>query len=541
LKPEDLYLMIVLVKLTKNFPSLQSLNCMTAKCLLFSSIINSDFLYMKTPSRHLSYLLFCTLVFLNPDAYAQKPRSAGLQEYLDQVDTSAIFRTLNWGCILENARGELIAGVNHHKGFIPASTLKIAVTYPAYCLLKPEFRFSTVIEYDGTIKDSILHGNLYIRGGGDPTLGSWRFKETGSDSIVSKVYQMLKRAGINSIEGGLIADAGYFEDQLVPDGWIWEDIGNYYGAGVSGLNYHENLVEVTFQPGKAVGEPAKVVRFDPIIDDLTYENEVMTGKENTGDQVIIYGAPYDHHRVFSGTVPLSPEEFTVKGSLPDPAVTLGKQIYKYMIINNINIKFGTTSVRELENRGNRISQKRLRLGVVESPLLMDIIRLTHEKSVNIYADAMLKMIGKIRKGEGSYRAGIESVKEFWKSKGINTVSMNLEDGCGLSPLNRLSPENLSGMMKVIAGDDDAAEFINTLNAAGESGDLKDLFRDGICLKKLRGKSGYMKTVRAYTGIILNGTQEKLSFSILVNHYGDNNAGIRSQVKQIIEKFCAYQE
>ncbi|MHC1707029.1 MAG: D-alanyl-D-alanine carboxypeptidase/D-alanyl-D-alanine-endopeptidase [Bacteroidales bacterium] len=465
-----------------------------------------------------------------------------MQKYLLRADTTGVFRSVSWGCIVEKVKdGSTIAGIHSDELLIPASAIKIAVTYPAWKLLKPDFRFATIIEYDGDIHDSVLHGNLYIRGGGDPTLGSDRFPNTSEERIFKEILELLKQKGIKEISGGLISDADFFDDRLIPGGWIWDDIGNYYGCGVSGLNFHENLFSVTFQPGKNPGDPAKLLRIEPAVGDLIIDNEVVTGLPESGDGVIIYGAPYDNHRVLTGTVPAGKTDFTVKGSVPDPALNMINQFYKYLALNNIIVKFHATTNKILRKQGNQPSRSRVILGTLYSPDLIDIIKMTHEKSINMFADALLKMIGKQAAKDGSYNSGIAVVMSFWESMGIDVTNLMLSDGSGLSPLNRVSPSALSHMFRIIARDTESAPFLKSLNLAGETGDLQSMFSSGPCKNRLRGKSGYMKTVRAYAGIVSGESGEDLSYSIIINHSGADSPGIKKEVKKILELFCNCRE
>ena len=115
----------------------------------------------------------------------------------------------------------------------PASTQKILTSATALCLLGSDFRFSTFLETDGTIEDGTLKGNLYIRGTGDPTLGS---QKVGDQMFLYKWVQALRKKGIRRIEGSVISDASFFDGDAVNPQWIWEDIGNYYFMKAGGIN-----------------------------------------------------------------------------------------------------------------------------------------------------------------------------------------------------------------------------------------------------------------------------------------------------------------
>ncbi len=470
--------------------------------------------------------------------YAQD--ASVLQAYLERQDTTA-FGSVLWSCVIMAGDGRVMAEVNADAQLVPASAMKLAVTFPAWKILGPDFRFETVFEYDGHLHDSILDGSLYIRGGGDPTLGSGRFPSHHAEAVAGQVLQMLRQAGIRRIEGGVIADADVFDQQLIPSSWIWEDMGNYYGGGVSGLNYHDNEIRVMFRPAAVPGAPAALLGIDPPVEGLDFENDVVTAASGSGDQVIIYGAPYDMHRWLTGSVPAGEASFTVRGSVPDPAYFCAQQIHKFLAVNNIDIQHPPVTVRQLRNRGITVSDARKSLGVLYSPALREIVELTNGKSINLYAEALLKTLGVKRGGAGTYAAGIRVVRDFWTGHGIDLSSASLLDGSGLSPSDRLSAGQLAGMMRLIVSDPSASDFLQTLNLAGHEGDMGRFLPDGPCKGNMRAKSGYMKSVRTFAGVIENMKHEKITFAVMVNHDGSDNDMIKRGLREILGKICAMGE
>ncbi|MCX6272102.1 MAG: D-alanyl-D-alanine carboxypeptidase/D-alanyl-D-alanine-endopeptidase [Bacteroidetes bacterium] len=478
--------------------------------------------------------VFSFLVFLLSLIFPHPVSSQKLQSSLNQIDTSILFRSASWGVVVMRVSdGKILAAINKDKVLIPASSLKIAVTFPAWKIIGPDHRFETTLQYDGGILDSVLHGNIYIKGEGDPTLGSWRFPYTNADSIFARINRVLQSAGIRHVNGGLIIDTDVFDDQPIPSGWLWDDIGNYYAGGVSGLNFRENQLDFVFNPGKATGEPARLAKVDPAVQGLNLENKVVTGTATSGDQVIIYGGPYDYHRVLEGSVPLGKKEFTVKGSMPDPACQMGQMLYNYLIINNITFLAEPVTSSMHHALGQRISANRKVLDSIRSPLLGDIIKLTHEKSINLYADCLLKQLGRQKERQGSYSSGIHAVKEFWESMGLDVSTLVLNDGSGLSLSDRISPFQLASMMRAVMLDNTPGPYLQTLNLAGHTGDLKDMKVDLPAGGTLRAKTGYMKTVRSIVGVVDNGNGNTLVFCIMVNHSGANNLEIKQKVIDIV--------
>src|SRR4051794_15895581 len=152
--------------------------------------------------------------------------------------------------VVETNTGKTVYNLNEQIGLAPASTQKLFTSVAAFELLGKDYRFKTEIGYDGEIKNSALDGNLYITGYGDPTFGSFRYSGTKAKEIEKKFGATINAAGIKVIRGNIILDNSKFSYQPLPGGWIWDDIGNYYGAGTWGLNWNENQYDLILKPGK---------------------------------------------------------------------------------------------------------------------------------------------------------------------------------------------------------------------------------------------------------------------------------------------------
>ena len=175
----------------------------------------------------------------------------------------------------------------------PASNLKLLTTAVALDMLGGDYQINTDLEYDGQINSKgELNGNLYIRGEGDPTLGSSEMEGVARyDSLFRIWVEQIKAKGIIKITGNIIGDDSYFDYMPLPGGWAWDDIGNYYAAGTSGLCINENLYYLYFKPADSVGEKAEVIRTEPQLANLSFINHMKTGKKGSGDNGYIYAAP----------------------------------------------------------------------------------------------------------------------------------------------------------------------------------------------------------------------------------------------------------
>ena len=214
----------------------------------------------------MTILLFILLQISNP--------LERLKKLVDSVQNDPKIRN---GVVAVSIRstqtGEYKLQYNAHKSVNSASVLKLVSTASALSVLGTNYRFQTFLEHDGVIVDSVLQGNVYIRGTGDPSLGSPRIGS--SVDVISMFFaQKIKDYGIKKIEGNILGDGSVFSVNSLSDSWIWGDIGNYYGAGINGLNINENLYSVCFKQSKRVGDFAPITKIIPEIPNLKYINTV---------------------------------------------------------------------------------------------------------------------------------------------------------------------------------------------------------------------------------------------------------------------------
>ena len=385
--------------------------------------------------------------------------------------------------------GQVLIDENSNLSLQPSSCLKIVTTAAALHLLGENNRFETNLEYDGTINSKgELKGNLYIRGGGDPCLGSNRI--AGSldwQELLNNWLSAIKTAGIHTIEGVIIADATKWETLRAVPSWEWEDLGNYYGTGASALSFHENYYNLTFQPGKTQGAPTQILYTEPPLRSLLLENEVTTGAEGSGDQACVYGSELSSVQQVRGTIPTAVETFTIKGAIPDPAVLVAELLTQKLIDQGISIK----------NKTKKPKEQRTLIQRFPSPTIQDIVHQTNKKSINLYAEHLLKKMGEETFKEGSTNAGLKAVAEFLKNQGIDLEGLHMVDGSGLSRKNLITTKQLVSLLVQMKKSPLFPSFFASLPEAKEG---------------IHAKPGSMSLVKGYTGYV-----GEIAFAILINN------------------------
>ncbi|GAB4033522.1 D-alanyl-D-alanine carboxypeptidase/D-alanyl-D-alanine endopeptidase [Spirosoma gilvum] len=445
---------------------------------------------------------------------------------MEQIEAFQSSPATRFGTVALSVRrvkdSEELIGYNARLSLPSASTLKLITTATALAVLGPTYTYTTTLEYDGTITDSVLTGNLYIRGTGDPSLGSWRFPGYYDVTTLVKSWgDAVKAAGIRRIQGTVVGDASLYDDLTTPNTWPFGDLGNYYGASLSALNINENLYRVFFRPGKSLHAPTSVLRTDPPVPYIAFRNTVTTDAANTGDQVNIYGVPFMNQQWLTGKVPMGEpaNEFSVKGALPDPAYFAAYALQNQLFQQNITISNPPASIGGGIPATVPVNTKRTVINQHKSPALPDIIQQTNFQSINLYAEALLRTTAlAINKNVRTTDGSVEAITSYWKTKGVNLDGFRIRDGSGLSTVGALTADNMTGILSAMGRDKNFPQFYETIPIVGQTGTVRSLARGTAAAGNIRAKSGSIEGVRAYAGYFTAADGEPMSFCILVNKF-----------------------
>ncbi|MEA3306730.1 MAG: D-alanyl-D-alanine carboxypeptidase/D-alanyl-D-alanine-endopeptidase [Elusimicrobiota bacterium] len=456
-------------------------------------------------------ILFINLIALNGF-------SGGVKNEIKKISGLKGIENAQWSLSVKYAdNGKDVVSLNENQNLIPASILKIFTTAAALEYMGSGYRFKTKLYYRGQIKKGTLFGNMYIVGGGDPSLGSHRVMNALSfNKVFAKWAAGLKRAGIKRIKGNIYADDSLFNGIPTSSTWAWEDIGNYYAAWPSALSINDNIYKLYFKPAKKEGEIAKVLKTAPHIPGLKFTNFMETGPKGSGDHGYIFNMPKNYRAVLRGTVPLGPEEFSIKGAIPDPALFCAQHLKKYLKGKGIEVKWNALKL----SKRKKYLEKKL-LAEIKSPPLKNIIFPTNKKSFNLYAELLLRHIAVINGRNGNLAAGLYTLKDFLSSNSIDVSEMKLKDASGLSRLNTVKAKNFTNFLVGLYNKKYFNDFYDSLVSPGEKGATGHIKRFGLGTfleKNIRIKSGSLNGVRAYSGYFRTKKNRLVAFTSIINNY-----------------------
>lgn len=433
-------------------------------------------------------------------------------------------------CAIDINANKIYAELNCYRALTPASSMKVITTGTALAVLGKDYTFKTYLEYSGSISNGTLNGNLYIRGTGDPCLASPMMEGVMSrEELLATWLAAIQKAGIKKINGHIVGDASYFDDQVMIPTWQWGDIGNHYGAGVWGLNYHDNLYYMHLKQTKSAGGMPTIDHTIPVIPNLKFENLLVSAGGGTGDNAYVYTAPYSEDAVIRGTIPKGSGLFDIKGAMPDPALVCAYDLRSFLVKSDIPVSKEATTQRQLKNKDARTL-----MHTYISPTLAQICKHTNEDSRNMYCEALLKTIGMKQKGLGTTDDGIAAVSDFWRARGLGMDGFFMQDGCGLSARNAICAKTFAEVMRKMYIDSKTfGDFYNQLPIAGQTGTMKTMCRNSSAENNVRAKSGSMNRIRSFTGYVTTKSGAKLAFSMIVNNYSCSGYAMKKKLENLM--------
>ncbi|MEY4538896.1 MAG: hypothetical protein RLZZ306_653 [Bacteroidota bacterium] len=458
-----------------------------------------------------------------------------IQRKIDSLVNSPFLENGFLGLSIKSVNSDKnIIEYNAKKSLHPASTMKLISSATALMTLGEEFKYSTFLEYSGEIKDSVLIGNIIIRGSGDPSLGSWRSKNQPDYKQLTDRWAMkIKDLGIKEIKGRIFGDGSFFDENVLPDTWSWGDTGNYYGAGAYGLNINENLYWVTFKPTNLM-ESAPLLKTLPDLPYYQKINRVLTDKAGTGDQVNIYSTPYQDVLIMQGFVPKG-KDFSVKGSIPDPALFFAHFLNSKIVGNGITVLETPLSYLEA-NKKNIYFQKPTQTTVIDTSFsnpLRDLVRECNFHSINLYAETFLKTPSVMMNLGSSNEDAVKGLKQIWQTKNVKFEGLKMKDGSGLSPANGITPNNMTDVLKAMYLEKSFNSFYESIPIVGISGTVSNLGKKSKAVGNVRAKSGSIDAVRAYAGYFTASNGEMMCFSMIVNKYNSDFGNATKELEKLM--------
>jgi len=448
-------------------------------------------------------LFFCLSLLVGPvltSAVWAAPTSSGMQTGL---------------AVYNLTKGQMVYTEQAEKSFVPASTLKLITSAASLAKLGPKYSFKTELFVDGEVlSDGTLKGNLVLKGYGDPSFGQ--------GDLSDMVQQLTERTGIRRVEGDLVLDESYFDDVRLGKGWMWDDEIWSFSSPISALALDRNQVKLQVAPiptGVIGGRP--YVRY-PHTSGLTIENQAVIS-DGADSDLHFYRAPGENTVLLTGSIGRQAKPETEELAVVDPVLFLGEHWKAQLEKARVTLS-ATSQIR----KGLAPKKQQPLLTHVSAPL-EELVTHLNKESDNLYAEMLLKTLGAVEKGEGSFEAGVQVVTEYLRQVGISD-GYTLVDGSGLSRLNRITPEQLLQLLIEVEQQSYGQIFEQTLPIAGVDGTLEKRWTQSAI--DLKAKTGSMSGVYNLAGYLRAANGDKLAFVLFINGISDTQAAVLLQGKVV---------
>jgi D-alanyl-D-alanine carboxypeptidase/D-alanyl-D-alanine-endopeptidase (penicillin-binding protein 4) len=373
----------------------------------------------------------------------------------------------------------------------PASTLKVVTTMAALETLGPNFRWKTAILSAGELDGAVLHGPIYLRGGGEPNL-SW--------DKLEMMLRQLRALGIRQIDGDLILDRSFFKPDRFDVGLPPFDStpAQYYNVIPDALLVHSNLLDLRL----ASGSDAVAVNFMPPLDGV-----VVTSKLTLVDQACeAWDEEWPLPEVRNETD--GSVQVILHGEFPRQCVNktasniLDRDQYIGRLVRSLWRELGGSWTGAVRDGATPPNAKLLVEHVSES--LSDIVKIVNKRSDNAMARTIYLTLGTqnaVTMDALSLPAAQAAVKQWLGHHHIQDDGMVLENGSGLSRIERISPKQLAEVLHVAAHSAWSSEFAASLPIAGVDGTMRKRLGKEIAPGDARLKGGTLNNTVAIAGYV----------------------------------------
>jgi D-alanyl-D-alanine carboxypeptidase/D-alanyl-D-alanine-endopeptidase (penicillin-binding protein 4) len=464
-----------------------------------------------------------------------------LAKRLDRrLDTPPFNRQL-WGVAVADESGRLRYGRNEGRLFIPASNTKLVVAAVAAALLPPDWTVTTSL-YGGPVVGGVLLGDLVLYGRGDPTMDRRCYAidttlagvcDTDPFARLRQLVDSLKARGVRMVAGDVVGDGSYFEPTLIHPNWESFDLNWWYAAPVSGLGFHDNSVDFTWQPGPAPGTPA-VITMSPDLGDIAFENRTSTvpagGESDIGDR--FFRHPGTLQIWAEGTVALDHPRRIESFALPDPNLYAARALRQALADAGIAVTGTTRSTTD--STLYAALRTTVPLAEARSRPLRDWIFPILNTSQNWFSEMLLKQLGRQFGRGGSWPEGLAVERRFLiDSVRVDSSQISLSDGSGLSSSNLVSPLALTQLLRYMRRHPRYPIFAAGLPQAGGTGSLRNRFLGTPLAGRVRGKTGSISRVHSLSGYIELPGGRSLTFSVQANHHAQPSRTMLDAIDSVV--------
>ena len=451
------------------------------------------------------------------------PAATRLQADLERLIESPRWSGDRWSVLVVSLdRGDTLFSHAADESLTPASNLKLFTTAAALYYLGPDFRYNTFLLSDGKIENGVLNGDVIVYGTGDPTFSA-RFGRR--DGIWHAFADTLAALGVREIRGAVVGDGSYFAGSGTGAGWQESYINASYAAPSAALSYADNIATLQIRPAAQAGWRPEVSLNDGA-DGIAVVNEAQTVARGRS-WINATRTAYDGPVLVRGQVSRATVAISRTIPVSDPPRYAAAVFRQILIDKGIQVAGGVRSVTQADDSpvtGRVVfapafdANPPVRvLAIYQSPPLIDVLEIINKKSHNLMAEQTIRTVGRVAQGDGSVAGGYKAVQQLLvKETGTTADDLHMDDGSGLSVLDRASARTIVHLLSFMAKSPMWESYWQTLPEAGVAGGLARM-RGTAAQANLKAKTGTIDRVSALSGYVRAADGERLAFSIISNN------------------------
>ncbi len=468
-------------------------------------------------------LLFIFCVFFLPCPEAKVSGSDKLNGRLLILLKNPSLKNVSYGVSVASVKKNTsLFNYRQNDLFRPASNMKLLVTSAALDYLGPDFEYKTRVEASGTITTAgELQGDIIIKGSGDPNL-SGRFYHGNITAIPESWANAVRNRGIRAIAGDIIADDSIFDRVYVNPNWPENQLSEWYCAQICGLSFNDNCADITLLPDKKPGS-AVTLLVDPSTSYFTILNSCVYTSNKKEHSYSIYRKPETNQIFIKGKFWVNASLEKTWVSVHNPALYLATVFKEILEKNGIAVHGSIRLIDEsdyIDTDTEMITQT--------TSTMEQAVFVTNKNSQNFYAEQIIKTLGAQIKSRGTLEAGIEVVQDFMGKLGFHPEEYRVDDGCGLSKGNKLSPRMITTLLVYMYKHPHGKILLDSLPTSGIDGGLRRRMVASQYKNRIHAKTGYIAKTSALSGYVDTPSGDVLAFSILMNNFKDLSAIMKIQ-------------
>ena len=451
-------------------------------------------------------------IILSPLLWAEASRAQDLPAKLGRVFQPEAGWSVS---IADLDRKEILYEHRGNEPRLPASNMKLYVTATAFDLLGTRFRYRTPLLGRGGLDPSgTWKGDLLVRGSGDPTF-SGRFEQDKKNVTgrLERWAHLLQSKGMRAVEGNLYGDDDIFDEDYWGQGWPDGSWCEWYTAPSGGLIFNDGCLDVGIRPARGVGQPPGL-ELIPDTKFVSIKNEAKTVGKNQQAAISFRRSFEANDLRLIGKIPAGSHGAQHCIALADPTgyfINVFKEVLEREGIPIRGEAIDADNRPDLPTRGWKV------LALSESPTLAEICQVINTRSQNLFADSLLKTLGARKAGMGNWAGGQQVIRDWVASLGLDTENLHLQDGSGLSRLNRMTSHDTLGLLVKAREKPWFPEWKKTLAVSGGSeGSLRNRLKTQALKGRVHAKTGFINDVYALSGYFEAENGRNYGFSMIFN-------------------------